>query len=66
MNTHYSKRYAWGTLEISANFGEASSQIRYRVNQDDDFRVTPFQVASAGHSTTKAFALVNRWLKGQN
>lgn len=63
MRSTYTKKYAWGNLAIRADFDQAASNIAYSVD-GGEWDSTPFQVANATHQQAKAFALVNRWLKG--
>jgi hypothetical protein len=52
-------------LQVSANWSEASSPIRYRLGSSDSWHQTTLQVADARHSKTRALAMVRKWVKSQ-
>jgi hypothetical protein len=60
-----------GDIEISANFDQASSMLRWRlkdVDADDPrgkWQATPYQVADAGSKDATAVAMVQAWLESQ-
>lgn len=64
MTTTHTRTYAWGTLEIKANWTDAASLIRYAID-GGKWRSTPLQVADARHDASSAFTAVNRWLKSE-
>ncbi len=62
-----SRKYAWGTLTISADMSQASAPIRYRVDDGEPkWYGTGLQTADARHDWNRAFALVNARLKSEN
>lgn len=60
------RKYAWGTLELRARWDASEYDIEYRTDEDEPWRELPINVAAAGHSQSKAFALANQWLASQN
>ena len=58
------RSYVWGTLELRARWDAAEYDIEYRIADEDEWRVTPFNVCAA-HDKPGAFRLVNRWLKSE-
>jgi hypothetical protein len=60
----HTRNYKWGALTLHCDMTRASSAIGYQID-GEDMRVTPFQAADARHGWSAAFALVNKWLKGQ-
>ncbi len=60
--------YADKEIEITADFAQAASPIRYRVLDRDEpgqFSPTVYQVADAQHDPERALELVNDWLDAQ-
>ena len=52
-------------IEIKADFAQASSQIKYRLLGETEWKSTPFQVADASHIEESALRLVDEWLERQ-
>ena len=52
-------------IEIKADFSQASSQIKYRMIGESEWKGTPFQVADASHIEESALRLVDEWLERQ-
>lgn len=57
-----------GSIEVRADFAQASSPLMFRVAGDDDdaWRPTPYQVADARHDASRALALVSEWAEMQS
>lgn len=50
----------------SGGWANAAASILYKFSDESSWDYTPFQVADARHSKTKAMSLVRRWLKSGN
>ena len=59
--TFKSKKFGFGKLTIKADFSQASCPIRFSID-DEEFDVTPFQVADARHDAATALKLVAGWV----
>jgi hypothetical protein len=67
MDKIYRRKFAWGTLRIKADFGQATSPVMYSTedlpDKEQTWASTPFQVASFAHNPSKALSEVNGWTK---
>jgi hypothetical protein len=57
------KGYAWGMLQIQADFAKPEDIVLYRRNRKDVFMPSPVTVALALHNPAKACTLINQWLR---
>lgn len=53
------------TIEVSADFSNPSSPIRWREKGAEKWRGTCYQVADARHYPDNALAMVEEWLEMQ-
>lgn len=54
-----------GSIEVIADWAQASGLIRWRNVGDDEWSATVFQVADAAHKPERALPLVQEWLDAQ-
>lgn len=48
--------------QVAADWANAGSSIYYRFDADEEWEITPFQVANARHRPSNAVLLVDEWL----
>lgn len=68
--TYTSDEYGYGDyddfpLQIEADFSQASSRIRWRENEKDPWKATPYSVADFKHNPNDAMDAVAEYLQNQ-
>lgn len=48
------------------HWGDAASQLYYRIGDDGEWETTPYQVADARHRATDAALKIDEWLEGNS